>query len=343
MKILKAVFLTGLRKPLEVRDIEVPEKLEPHEVLIKQKMTGVCYRDILTADGFFPRVKIPIIPGHEIAGTVVKVGDAVKDFKPGDYVASLIYIPCGTCRYCRSGMENLCRNRLTYGEDINGSYAEYVKVHENSLVKVPSNVPIEGAVIGACVTGMIYHALKIKGGLTNGETVLITGAGGGVGIHAVQIAKALGAKVIAVTTSEWKTNKIASVGADYVVVSKGAFSDEIKKLTNGEGVDLVLETVGQPTFEQSFRSVRWGGRIIVVGNVNVQPVNLNLGPLILRGVTISGSVSSRKTDLLEALKMTAEGKIKPIIHDIIPLEQAQQAHDMMRKKESLGRVLLKTE
>lgn len=340
---LKAVFLMGIRKPLEIKEIEVPEKLEPHEVLIKQKLTGICYRDILTVDGFFPRVKIPIIPGHEIAGTVVKVGDAVKNFKPGDYVASLIYIPCGTCKYCKMGMENLCRNRLTYGEDLNGSYAEYVKVHENSLVKVPPGVPIEGAVIGACVTGMLYHALKVKGKLTEGERVLVTGAGGGVGIHAVQMAKALGARVIAVTTSEWKVDKIRSAGADDIIISKGTFSDDVKRLTEGDGVDLVLESVGQPTFEQSFRSVRWGGRIIVVGNVNVQPVSLNLGPLILRGVTISGSVSSTKSDLLQALKLTAEGKIKPIIHDIIPLERAQEAHDMMRKKETAGRVLLKTE
>ncbi|MGC8948864.1 MAG: zinc-binding dehydrogenase, partial [Thermoprotei archaeon] len=187
------------------------------------------------------------------------------------------------------------------------------------------------------------HALKVKGGLVEGEKVLVTGAGGGVGIHAVQMAKALGAKVIAVTTSEWKIDKIRSAGADDIIISKGTFSDDVKKLTDGEGVDLVLESVGQPTFEQSFRSVRWGGRIIVVGNVNVQPVNLNLGPLILRGVTISGSVSSTKIDLLQALRLTAEGKIKPIIHDVVPLEQVQQVHDMMRKKETVGRVLLRTE
>lgn len=336
---MKAVFLTGFNQPLVYKEEEIKE-IGANEVLIKQEYTGVCFRDILTAKGFQPRVKIPIILGHEIAGKIVDKGKDVKDFQIGDYVCSLIYIPDGTCKYCRIGMENLCRNRLTYGEDINGSYAEYVKVNEKSLILVPKNVPIEGAVIASCVTGMLVHA--IKNNVKENDNVVVTGAGGGVGIHAIQIAKAYGARVIAVTSSEWKAKKISEFGCDEIIVAKEKFSDEVKNLTNKEGADLIIETVGQPTFDQSFRSVKWGGKIVVIGNVNAQSVSMALGSLILREVLILGNYSSRKIDVYEALRLTSEGKIKPVIDSKFPLSKAEQAHEAMIKKSTIGRVLLST-
>ncbi|HLI46573.1 MAG TPA: alcohol dehydrogenase catalytic domain-containing protein [Geobacterales bacterium] len=338
---MKAAFIEELKKPLVVKEIpDIPE-LGPNEVLIKQELTGVCYRDILTAEGFFPRIKLPLIPGHEIAGTIVKTGSSVKDFKEGDYVASLIYIPCGQCKYCKAGMENICRNKRTYGEDVQGSYAGFVKAHENSLVKIPKDVPIEDAVISACVTGMLVHAIKDRADLKKEENVFVTGAGGGVGIHAVQISKAFGAKVIALTSSDWKAKKIKEYGADEVIVASGNVADKVKALTNGEGADLVIDTVGEPTFEQSVRSVRWGGRIIVIGNVNVKPVSLNLGLIILREVSILGNLSSTKRNILEAIELTRKGKIKAVIHSIYDLDRVNEVHDMMKNKSSLGRVLLK--
>ncbi len=338
---MKAVFLEELKKPLVFKEVNLDEELKPHEVLIKQELTGVCYRDILTAEGFFPRIKLPIIPGHEIAGRVIKVGSSVKDFREGDFVVSLIYVPCGECKYCKAGMENICRRKLTYGEDINGSYSEYVKVHVNSLVKVPFEVPLEDAVISACVTGMLIHGLKDRAKIEEGERVLVTGAGGGVGIHAVQIAKALGAKVIALTSSQWKIEAVSKAGADEVILANGNVTEKVKSLTEGEGVDIVIDTVGQPTFENSIRSARWGGRILVIGNVNVIPVNLNLGLVILKELSILGNLSSVKKNVLEALRLTKEGKIKAIIHEKVDIKDVNKAHELMKNKSSLGRVLLK--
>lgn len=335
---MKAVLLTGFNQPLVYKEEEEPKEIGPHDVIIKQEYAGVCFRDILTAKGFQPRVKIPIILGHEIAGRIVLKGKEVKDFQIGDYVCSLIYIPDGTCKYCKKGMENICRNRLTYGEDLNGGYAEYVLLNEKSLILVPEKVPIEGAVIASCVTGMLVHA--IKDNVKENDNVVVTGAGGGVGIHAIQIAKAYGARVIAVTSSEWKAKKISEVGCDDIIVAKEKFSDEVKNLTNKEGADVVIETVGQPTFDQSFKSVRWGGKVIVIGNVNAQAVNFALGSLILREVNVIGNYSSRKLDVYEALRLTAEGKIKPIIDSRFPLSKAEKAHEAMLNKSTLGRVLL---
>jgi len=340
VKVLKAVFLTEFKKPLEVRDIEAEKALAMHEVLIQIEMSGVCYRDLLTVDGFFPKARLPLILGHEIAGRIAAVGEGVEDFKVGDRVASLTYIYCGECSYCKSGRENLCKRRLWFGEHMNGSYAEFVKTHARSLVKIPDGVSPEGAAIAACVTGMLIHAFKKVASLQQGESVLVTGAGGGVGIHAVQVAKALGCKVIAATSSPSKVERIAGVGADSVLVIDDKFGDEIRRLTDGEGVDVVLEAVGQPTFSLGLRSLRWGGRIVVVGNVTAASVEFPLGFIILRENYIAGCISSTKADVKEALMLTAEGKINPVV-SVYPLEKAQEAHAAIRRKETVGRVLLK--
>lgn len=336
----KAVLLREFKKPLEVTELNMNETVSGEEVLIRVEATGVCYRDVLTTDGYIPIPRKPVVPGHEIAGRIVKVGEGVREFKEGDRVTSLIHVPCGSCSHCKGGEEHLCRNRKLYGEDLDGSYAEYVKANARSLIKVGENVSTEAAAISACVTGMLLHALKYRAKVSDGEVVLVTGAGGGVGIHAVQVAKALGCTVIAYTTSQWKEDAVSKVGADHVIVSSEKFSEQVKNIS-GDGVDVVLESVGGPTLEQSLRSLRRGGRAVVVGNVDPRPVPVALGIMILKENSILGSYSSRKKDVVEALKLSSEGKIKPIIHDTLPLDEAQEAHDMLRRRGALGRIILK--
>lgn len=334
---MKASVLKELKTPLNVEEVEIPE-VSGHDVLIKQKLTGICYRDILTQEGFFPRVSLPIIPGHEISGTIEKVGEQVEDFKPGDRVASLIYTPCGQCEYCKSGNENLCPNKRTFGETVNGGYAQYIRTTDKSLVKVPEGVGDAEASISACVTGMIYNAMKRVGGLVEGENVLISGAGGGVGTHAIQIAKALGAHVIAKTSSPWKAEKLYGLGADLVVTSEN-FDKEIKQHT-GDGVHLALESVGLPTFDKTLRSLRTGGRMVVIGNVDPTPVPLPLGLIILKGNKIMGSISSTREDMKAALQLSAEGKISAMVHRKIKLDDINEAFAEMKGKMSLGRIMI---
>jgi len=337
---LRAVFLKKFREPPELTDLEPDRSLGPGEVLIEVEMSGLCYRDLLTVEGYFPRTRLPIILGHEMAGKVIAVGEGVTEFEPGDRVASLTYIPCGKCRYCESGNEHICRRRLTFGEDINGSFAQIVKVHERSLVKVPNNVTPEGAAMAACVTGMLLRAFKHVARVRQGESVLVTGAGGGVGIHAVQVAKALGCRVLAATSSREKVERISEAGADEVVLSDDALVENVKRLTGGDGVDVVLEAVGQPTFNKSLRCLAWGGRMVVVGNVTVSSVEVPLGLIILRANSIAGTIAATKKDLEEALRLTAEGRVKPI-GTVYPLEKVHEAMERMRRKESVGRIFLR--
>ena len=336
--IMKAAVLYELNKPLEVKEVEQPEIL-PNEVLVEQDSTGICYRDILTQKGFFPRVSLPIVPGHEISGRIVKKGDDVRGFNVGDRVSSLIYVPCGKCEFCLSGSENLCPYKKTFGEMMNGAYEKYINIPEISLVKVPDGVPAPDASIAACVTGMIIHAISRLGKLQQGQNVLITGAGGGVGTHAIQVAKALGAHVIAETSSPWKSEQLYHLGADHVVTGK-EFNKEVKDLT-GDGVHVVLESVGLPTFERALRSLRVGGRMIVIGNVDPAAVPLPLGLIILKGNTIKGSISSTKEDVSKALELSKAGKVHSVVYKTVTLSDVNEAYEDMLARRSIGRIMLK--
>jgi acryloyl-coenzyme A reductase len=300
--------------------------------------TGVCYRDILTVEGFFPRVTLPIVLGHEIAGIVVDKGCKVDEVDINDKVVALPYISCGECEYCSSGRENLCKNRRWYGEVLNGSYSDHVLVHKNSIVKMDPEVDWNYAAISSCVIGMVIHALDELGDIDEGMKVLVTGAGGGVGIHAIQVAKAYGTEVVAVTSSEDKVDFIRQLNPDHIIVSRGDFSKEVKKTVGP--VDIVVEAVGEPTFHSSLRSLKWGGRMAVIGNVNVKPASLPLGLIILRENLIHGVISSTKKSLRKALEMGNKGLVKAIGMEM-SLWDVEKAHEILRQKRARGRVFLR--
>lgn len=334
---MKSVVLREIGKPLEVVDKDVP-KPGPNEVLVKIIRTGVCFRDVLTVDGFFPRVKTPLVLGHEIAGVVVDKGDKVIDIEIGDKVASLPYVPCGECEYCRAGRENICRNRRWYGEVLDGSYSEFILLDKRSIVKLERDLDWNYVAISSCVIGMVIHAIEDFGGIEPGDKVLVTGASGGVGIHAVQLAKYYGAEVFAVTRSEDKARFIERVKPDHIIISSGDFSREVKSLSGG--VDLVIEAVGEPTFQYSLKSLKWGGRMAIIGNVNVKPVSLQLGLMILRENLIHGVISSTLRTLKKALEIGYEGGVKAIGIEM-SLWDVEKAHDMLREGKATGRVFLK--
>ncbi|MEM1598555.1 MAG: alcohol dehydrogenase catalytic domain-containing protein [Pyrobaculum sp.] len=300
---MKAYVLKAFREPLVLEEVERP-RASPGRAVVRVKAAGVCYRDFLAWQGF-QRVKLPAVPGHEFAGVVEEVGDGVDAFKPGDPVAGMMYEFCGECEYCKSGREYMCRSRKVLGEDLPGVFAEYVSVDAKSLVKIPPGVSFEAASFAACVLSTIVRAVK-KIGVAAGSQVLVTGAGGGVGIHAVQVAKARGARVIAVTSSS-KAEYVAKF-ADYVVTSQ-TFSEEVKKLG---GADAAIENVGGPTLEQTVRSLNWGGKVALIGNVDPRPYQLPLGLLILKEVDIMPVLQGGRRDLEEALQLLAAGSVKPV-------------------------------
>jgi D-arabinose 1-dehydrogenase-like Zn-dependent alcohol dehydrogenase len=331
---MKAVVIPAHKQGFRIQEVNEPT-VTKGEVKIKVKFGALCYRDYLQIEGYYPRSKYPLILGHEVVGEVEEVGEGVKDLRVGDKVTSLLYVPDDTCNYCKIGEEIYCNSIKGYAQELDGFFAEKAILKANTAIKIPSGVSDEAAVVVPCVVAMVYRGLR-RARISKDDVVLVTGAGGGVGIHAIQVAKALGAKVIAVTTSEEKAKEIGKY-ADHVIIGS-KFSEEAKKL--GE-VSIVIENVGTPTLEESLRSLRTGGKIVQIGNVDPSQVfNLRLGYIILKSIEIIGNVGSTRKDIIDSLKLMAEGKVKPIISAKIPLESFEEGLKMLRSKSNLGKVLL---
>ena len=332
---MKAVVVYEKGK-YEIHDVPTP-RLNDGDVLIKISYAALCYRDLLQLAGYYPRMKYPVILGHEAVGIVVESRD--PRFKPGDRVVPLLHEPDGVCEFCVRGLDSYCINAHSYGEDVDGFFAEYARVSGNALVKVPNGVPDELAAFTPCVVAMVYKGLR-RAGLVSGETVVVTGASGGVGIHAVQLAKALGARAIAVTRSPEKARFIRQFADD--VITEPKFSKAVKDLTNGVGADVVIEAVGTPTLEESLRSLRSGGRIIIIGNVNPdETYPLRLGYLIMKDIVMIGNVRSNRSDVAETFRILSRGLVKPIIASTYPLDRFSDALEFMRNNSRIGKILIK--
>ncbi|MEM0365558.1 MAG: zinc-binding dehydrogenase [Acidilobaceae archaeon] len=340
---MRAVIMSrvGDVSVLEEREVDYP-RLEAGDVLIKVRGCGLCYRDTLARRGYM-RAKIPVIPGHEVSGEIVEVGDNVLGLSRGDLVSSLIYVYDPRSSECREDSENICRGNMWIGEDLDGCYAEYIKLPYWILDKIgdPGETRPEAYSFAACVIGTIIRALKTLGEAKRGEYVLVTGASGGVGIHAVQVAKSLGLKVIAVTRSEEKAKLIKGYGVDEVIVYRDKFSEDVRKYTDGRGPDIVVETVGGPTLDQSLRAVSRGGRVLVIGNVDPKPQQVMLGLIILKEIRVLGVLNSTHRELREAIRLLREGLIKPV-YKTIPLDvnYIREAHQILESGGAFGRFII---
>ncbi|MHA1113561.1 MAG: zinc-binding dehydrogenase, partial [Alphaproteobacteria bacterium] len=302
----------------------------------------VCYHDVIARNGHFPRTKTPGVIGHEVAGEIAEIGAAVTEFKVGDRVLVPMSPACGKCRLCRKGRPNLCQSGGgLFGEEVPGGYAEYMPAPESCLVRLPDAVSMAEASIVPCAIGTAYHALFKVGGLRPAETVLITGATGGVGIHAVQIAHMAGARVLAVTSSAAKADFLRQQGADEVLVSPELnFNEEARDLTGGHGVDVVVNIVGQIAWNAALKSLDYGGRHIFVGNLNAQPVQLRPAHAILKELSLLGTDAVTLGEIEEILRLIDAGKLKPVVDGTMPLEQAAEAHRMLEDRQVLGRLVL---
>jgi len=328
-----AVVVTGKGR-FEVRDIAMPS-LNAGEVLVRIKYAALCYRDLLQLRGYYPRMRYPVVLGHEAVGVVEESRD--PRFSRGDRVVPILHSIDGTCDMCLKGEEVYCRNRLSFGEEVDGFFAEYARVTGNSLVKVPDWVSDELAVLTPCVLAMLYRGFR-RINLNMGETVLVTGASGGVGVHAVQLARAMGARVIAVTRSEVKA-KVLGKFADDVIVGSG-FSEEVKRRFNG-GVDVVVEAVGTPTIGESIRSLRAGGRLLLIGNVNPdETYQLRLGYAILKDIMILGNAAANRSDVVSVFGIVKVRPIEPVVAAKYPLREFAEALRMLESGSRIGKVLL---
>jgi len=335
---------TGPPEVLRVAEVAAREP-GPREIRIAVAACGVCFHDVVVRNGVYRRgVGMPVILGHEVAGTVEKLGSEVRDLKRGDLVATTTYSHiCGHCRHCRGGYETSCPERVFLGDaGLNGGYAELVCVDADAVQGVPAGVPMEDAAIVACTVGTELNAVREVGGVRLGQRVLVTGAGGGLGLHGVQLCRLVGAFTIAVTSSEIKAGRIREAGADEVIVTRRGvdFSGEVRRLTGGAGVDVAIDNVGGPVFESVRRSIADDGRIVLVGQVTGDFISINPAQLFLRNISILSAKGVSRAQLAVAFELVARGRIKPVIEDVWRLEDAADAHRRVEAGLSNGRLVL---
>jgi acryloyl-coenzyme A reductase len=336
---------TGAPEVLRVEDVARPQ-LGPRDVLIRIAACGVCTLDVVTRNGTYRnRVALPLIPGHEIAGAVVEAGSEVRRFRAGDRVATTQrYHICGSCRLCRSGHETLCAERKFLGQQgLVGGYAEYVAVEEDNVAIVPANVSDEQASSAACAIGTSLNAVRDVGRVKPGESVLVTGAGGGLGVHALQLAHLCGAFVIAVTGSPDKAELLKELGAHEVLVTDRGedFSQRVRAVTGGEGVDVIIDNVGTPSFTAMRKSLGVNGRWMLVGQLTGDFVQFNPAQLFLRNQSMLSVHSTTRAQLEDVLALIARGDVRPVITGVHRLDEAAAVHERMERGGVPGRIVLR--
>jgi len=310
--------------------------LEPTHVRVKVEACGVCHRDLLDREGRFPFLQVPVTPGHEAVGRVVEVGDRVADFAPGQRVATMHRDACGQCPACSAGEPSLCSSAAwVFGILADGGYASEVAAPASAFYATSDSLAPAAAAVLHCTFGTAYRDLVTLGHLRPGERVLVTGANGGVGSAAVEIATRKGAHVVAVVRHERHADFVRALGADEVVVNDTAtFHERV------DPVDLALDTVGAPAFLPALRALRLGGRIVVVGNVLAQKVPLNLGFVITRGLTIIGGSGANRAEMAAVLAMHAETPLACPVADVVGLAQADDAQRRVKAGGLHGRLVL---
>jgi len=329
-----------------------PEVLEKHretvpmpvddEVLVRVAFCGVCRHDLLTRSGAFPKVPLPLTLGHQVSGVVVAAGPEAS-WPTGTRVMSTIFMGCGRCEACTSGNQAVCQRGYAkfMGDDFDGGYAEYLCVPSRALLRVPDELSLEVAAVVNCTLGTAYHAAHTRGQVREGDQVVVTGASGGIGLHAISVLKLAGARIIAITSRPDQAGLLYEHGADEVIADPELkFGPTVKQLTGGVGADLVLEIVGDPTLAQSLHSVRAGGRVVVVGNVSGRPSEVRLAHLVLKEISLLGTKSCTSDELAEVMRLVAAGDLSVDISRIIPLDDVRDAHVDMEEQRTAGRILL---
>ena len=342
---MKAIVLKEFGGPEVLRLEEVPmPSPAAAEVLVKVHSVSVNRTlDLIVRQGNYPvKVQLPHVLGVDPAGVVAAIGEEVDNLKAGDRVAVLSFIACRKCRYCSKGEEANCLSSRHMGLHRWGGYAEYVAVPARNAFKLPGNISFaEGSVVTRHFP-MAFNLLAGKADLKPGESVLVMGATGALGSSCVQVAKMLGAKVIAGAGADERVAVAKTYGADFGVnYRRQNLTEEIMRLTDGHGVDVVCENIADPTlWPGALNSLAIGGRLVTAGAHGGGQVELDVKRLYMRRLRIIGAAGTNLPDVDKALAAAAAGKVRAIIDRTMPLREAPEAHRILERNQTLGKIIL---
>ena len=338
---MKAVRIHEFGGPevLKYEDVPDPE-LRKDFVLVRVRACALNYLDLWVRKGL-PGVKLPHILGSDIAGEVVECGEYIDDLKPGARVLLSPMLYCGHCEQCSSGRQNFCPKFAVLGNNAEGGNCELIAVPRASVIPIPDGFGFVEAASVPLVFLTAWHMLVGNGKLRAGQTVLVLGAGSGVGSAAIQICKMLGACVITTAGKEEKLAKARELGADHTIDHyKQKISDEVKRITGKRGVDIVFEHVGIATWADSIKSLKYGGTLVTCGATTGHEAALDLRVLFARQLSFHGSYMGSMGELDEVLKHVFAGKLKPVVDRTFPLSETRAAHEYLAGGEQFGKVVV---
>ena len=329
-----AIFEKPGIENLEIKqDVETP-KITGHDVLVRVRICGVNPIDHMVTSGAVAVRPLPHIPGCEISGTIEGIGKHVKDdLHEGDRVIVHSRLFDGTCDMCLSGLDMLCRNGGIVSAITNGGFAEYIAVPQRNVLKIPKDIDWDIAAGLPVTTLTPFHALR-EASLQFNENLLVFGASGNTGMMAIQFAKKMGAKVIAVSKDEW----VKDFGADYIISEYDKVVEKVKDITNGKMADVVLNSVGIGTWDSSFESVGANGRLVTFGGLTGADVKLNVQSLYTRQIKLIGSSRGTRAELKDLINTSKELKTK--VWERFKLDETKEAIQALFAKERTGRIML---
>jgi 2-desacetyl-2-hydroxyethyl bacteriochlorophyllide A dehydrogenase len=336
------MVLEAFGAPLIPQEREIPKPGEG-EVVLKVGACGVCQTDLKVCQGNHPAVRdVPVIPGHEVAGEIVEVGKNIDKGYLGKRVVVYAYNVCGECEFCRAGRESLCTNlKGQVGFSMPGGFAEYIKIPVKSVFTIDDNVTYEKASILTDAVATPYHAIKSKARVKEGETIAVIGAGG-LGLHAIQIAKLFGAKVIAIDLKDLSLKLAKDMGADWII--KGDDVDlpaTVNELTSGQGVSAVFEFTGNPDVESlALELLKVAGKMVLVAYDTNNPFQVNSLTMVSREIEIYGARWCGREEFKECVDLVSTGKIEPYVGEAHPLLETNSVLKRLQEGEILGRAVL---
>ncbi len=279
--------------------------------------------------------------GSDVAGVIDAVGPGVTGVVVGQKAVIQPGLSCGRCTACFGGQDNLCRHYRILGENTQGGYAQYLVVPEVNVAPYPENLDFVHAAASILPFLTAWQMVVRKAAVAPGDVVLVHGAGSGIGVAAIQICKLFGATVITTASSAAKLERARELGADETIdYTAGDFASKCRALTGKRGVDAVIEHVGGEVFTSSIKAVRNGGKIVTCGATASATPQIDLRHVFFRQIQILGSTMGSKADLLAVLGHIAAGRLRPVIHQVLPLAEAAAAHQLLEARAAFGRVVL---
>jgi NADPH:quinone reductase-like Zn-dependent oxidoreductase len=338
---MKAIRLHEFGGPEVLRYEDIPDpQLRKDQVLIRVKACALNHLDIWVRKGL-PGVNLPHILGSDIAGEIVEAGEYLTGFKPGRRVLLAPMHFCNRCAKCVAGLQNQCREFTVLGNGVDGGNCELISVPAVNVIPIPDSLDFNQAASVPLVFLTAWHMLVGRAGIRVGQTVLVLGAGSGVGIAAIQIAKLFHARVITTAGDEAKLEKARALGADYGINHYAQkISQEVRKITDKEGVDIVVEHVGAATWDESMKSLKPGGTIVTCGATTGPNAAFDLRFVYSRQLTLLGSYMGTMGELYGVLAHIFAGRLKPIVDRTFALQDARAAHQHMEKSQMFGKIVL---